>query len=269
MAYNRAGKNVNVEGFKLGKTGTILSVPTDNLNSVLYMFSPDWQRMRGASKFTDDQLLDALGEEDAEVKAKIRKKRQEEARKKQEEQRRRQREKEILDYSARVSGGFIEVKIGEDVQAMREAYRTHMDKLRDFLVNHSQKEADAAGLYNFTWDEWKRYYRKMHGLPEDGIRRIPFEGKKKERKVDWSARYALSMDELSKYGIEMSKDGPVMIPLDKAMQAASDLLKGAKTIYSVRDGLEVMRQGLASETSTLKKRREEGVPVGVVAPSAP
>ena len=37
------------------------------------------------------------------------------------------------------------------------------------------------GFRSYTWDEWKRYYRKMHGLPEDGIKRIPFEGKKKER----------------------------------------------------------------------------------------
>lgn len=34
--------------------------------------------------------------------------------------------------------------------------------------------ADKAGLYEYTWEDWKRYYRKMHGLPEDGIKRIPF-----------------------------------------------------------------------------------------------
>ena len=50
----------------------------------------------------------------------------------------------------------------------------------------------------------------------------------------------------------MSEEGPVMIPLDKAMAAASDILKGAKTIYAVRDGLEVMRRGLDSETQNLK-----------------
>ena len=34
-------------------------------------------------------------------------------------------------------------------------------------------------------------------------------------------------------------------------------------MYAIRDGLEVIRQGLASETGNLKKRREEGVPVAV------
>lgn len=104
----------------------------------------------------------------------------------------------------------------------------------------------------------------MHGLPEDGIKRIPFEGKRKERQIDWSTRYALSTEEMSKYGIEMSQDGPVMIPLDKAMAAASSIIKGAKTIHSIRDGLEIMRQGLSTETEKLKKQREEGVPAAVI-----
>ena len=147
-----------------------------------------------------------------------------------------------MDYSAKVDGGFIEVKIGEDVQAMEDSYRIHMKKRTQFLhAGHTDAEAEAAGLKDYTWDEWKRYYRKMHGLPEDGIKRIPFEGKRKQRQIDWSARYPMSVDELAKYGIEVSEDGPVMIPLDKAMKAAGSLLANAKTIYSIRDGLEVMR----------------------------
>ena len=54
-----------------------------------------------------------------------------------------------------------------------------------------------------------------------------------------------------------------MIPLEKAMAATSDLLNGAKTIYAIRDGLEVMSQGLKTEAGELKKRREEGVPAVV------
>ena len=104
----------------------------------------------------------------------------------------------------------------------------------------------------------------MHGLPEDGIKRIPFEGKKKEREIDWSARYPMSPDELAKYGIEASEGGPVMIPLDKAMEAAKSILGGAKTIYAIRDGLEIMRQGLEVETGELKRRREGGMPVAAV-----
>ena len=118
-------------------------------------------------------------------------------------------------------------------------------------------------MRSYTWSEWKRYYRKMHGLPEDGIKRIPLGVERKQRKIDWSARYPMSVAELAQYGIEMSEGGPVMIPLDKAMKAAGSLLQGAKTIYAVRDGLEVMRQGLATETSKLKERNKGGMPVAV------
>jgi len=169
-----------------------------------------------------------------------------------------------LDYSAKVEGGFIEVKVGEDLQAMEEAYKVHMSKRNEFLRSgHTSEEADKAGLVDYTWENWKKYYRKMHGLPEDGIKRIPFEGKRKERKINWEARYPMSVDELAQYGIEVSEDGPVMIPLDKAMKAASALLTGAKTIYSIRDGLEVMRQGLKTETNKLKEQNKGGVPMAV------
>ena len=40
----------------------------------------------------------------------------------------RKRQQEILDYSAKVEGGYIEVKIGEDETAMRDAWLLHMDK---------------------------------------------------------------------------------------------------------------------------------------------
>lgn len=114
------------------------------------------------------------------------------------------------------------------------------------------------GLIPYSWPDWKKYYRKMHGLPEDGIKRIPFEGKKKERKIDWGSRMALSMDELSKYGVKVSEDGPVMIPIETAMKITSDLLQKAKTVTSIRDGLEVMKLGLEDETKELKRKRENG-----------
>ena len=120
------------------------------------------------------------------------------------------------------------------------------------------------GLKNYTWEEWKKYYRKMHGMPEDGIKRIPINAKKRERKIDWEERFPLSAKELGKYGIEVSKEGPVMIPIDKAMEITNALLQEAKTIYSVRDGLEVMRNGLDSETKNLQKRRDGGSPFAVV-----
>lgn len=87
-----------------------------------------------------------------------------------------------MDYSAKVDGGFIEVKIGEDVDAMRQAWEMHQRKRTEFLhAGHTDAEAESAGLKDYTWEDWKKYYRKMHGLPEDGIKRIPFEGKRKQR----------------------------------------------------------------------------------------
>lgn len=55
-----------------------------------------------------------------------------------------------------------------------------------------------------------------------------------------------------------------MIPLDKAMKVANSLLSEAKSIYSIRDGLEVMSQGLKTETDKLKGVREGGVPAAVI-----
>lgn len=63
---------------------------------------------------------------------------------------------------------------------------------------------------------------------------------------------------MAKHGIQVSQDGPVMIPLDKAMAVSNSLLQGAKTIHSIRDGLEVMKEGLTNETQNLRKRREGG-----------
>lgn len=94
--------------------------------------------------------------------------------------------------------------MGEDVVAMQEAYALHQRKRAEFIrKGGSPKAADKAGLKDYTWEEWKPYYRKMHGLPADGIKRIPI-GKdlqKKPRDIDWSTRGALSAEEMGKYGI--------------------------------------------------------------------
>lgn len=231
----------------------------------MYMFSPEWKRVQGASKLSDDELLLEIDSHDRAARERLRKAKEAEERKKKAEAERKRREQAILDYSAKVEGGFIEVKIGEDVVAMEKAYALHMKK-RSKAINDGvdTDKLDAMGLKNYTWEQWKRYYRKMHGLPEDGIKRIPFEGKKKERQIDWSTRYPLSIEEMGKFGIEVSEDGPVMIPLDKAMEVANALLTGAKTVYSVRDGLEVMRKGLETESNKLKMQREGGQPVAVL-----
>lgn len=56
----------------------------------------------------------------------------------------------------------------------------------------------------------------------------------------------------------------MMISIDKAMSVASELFNGAKTIITIRDGLEVMRQGIDNETQDLKRRRGEGIPVALI-----
>ena len=263
-AFHNQGKVANKEGFKFTGTPSIIQIETDGLSQTLYMFSPEWRKYYNAVELNEDELMLAINKDDKAAQERIRKRQEAEAKKKAEEEAQRKREQQILDYSAKVEGGFIEVKVGEDVEAMRQAYALHMKKRMEFLNSgHTDEEAQKAGLKDYTWENWKRYYRKMHGLPEDGIKRIPFEGKRKERQINWEARYPMSVEELAQYGIEMSEDGPVMIPLDKAMKAAGSLLANAKTIYSVRDGLEIMRQGLKTETNRLKEQNKEGQPVAV------
>ena len=40
-----------------------------------------------------------------------------------------------MDYSAKVEGGFIEVKVGEDVTAMTDAWHLHQRKRRDLAAD--------------------------------------------------------------------------------------------------------------------------------------
>ena len=60
-----------------------------------------------------------------------------------------------------------------------------------------------------------------------------------------------------------------MIPADKAMQIAKSLFAAAKTVYSIRDGLEVMKMGLDHENAELKKRNANGPAVAAVGVPAP
>ena len=55
-----------------------------------------------------------------------------------------------------------------------------------------------------------------------------------------------------------------MIPADKAMEIAKSLFSTAKYVYSIRDGLEVMKMGIDSENEELKKRNKKGPPVAAV-----
>lgn len=53
-AYHSQGKEANVDGFTIGKQPSILKINTDSLNQIVYMFSPEWERMNGAAKLSDD-----------------------------------------------------------------------------------------------------------------------------------------------------------------------------------------------------------------------
>ena len=95
----------------------------------MYMFSPEWHKVQGASGKSDAEFMLEIAAEDEEANEKIRKVKEEEERKKEEERKQKEREQAILDYSAKVSNdGYIEIKMGEDIPAMREAWDIHMKK---------------------------------------------------------------------------------------------------------------------------------------------
>ena len=168
----------------------------------------------------------------------------------EEEARIKERERKILDYSVKVNSGKIEVKMGEDEDAMRQAWKIHMDARAAVASKYTNEELIAMGLGNYDWPAWKRYYRKKNGMPENGIKVIDFtsDWKNKKRNIVFAERAALSVQEMANLKLEYSKDGPVMIPMARAMEVASTLFNGRKTIYSIRDGLEVMKMGLVTET---------------------
>ena len=67
-----------------------------------------------------------------------------------------------------------EVGLENFEKKQREEYRTHMGKLREFLCDHTQAQADAAGLNNYTWEEWKEVH------PPSGKDIVASKAKKKE-----------------------------------------------------------------------------------------
>lgn len=91
--------------------------------------------MQGASKLSDDQLLLEIDAGDYKARERIRKAKEAEMAKKKAEELKKRREQAILDYSAKVSGGYIEVKVGEDLVAMEGAYKAHMNALSQFLAS--------------------------------------------------------------------------------------------------------------------------------------
>ena len=60
-AYHNQGEVANARGFNLGKKPSILKVETDGLSSEMFMFSPEWQKVQGASKISDMDLLAQIG----------------------------------------------------------------------------------------------------------------------------------------------------------------------------------------------------------------
>lgn len=133
QAYHNQGSQANIDGFNIGKKPSILQIKTDDLRQVMLMFSPEWLAVNGSSKVSDDELALAVDAQDKEAMERLRKAKEAEEAKKKEEEMRKKREQEILDYSAKVSGGFIEVKIGEDVQAMQDAWYAHQTKRQEAI----------------------------------------------------------------------------------------------------------------------------------------
>ena len=135
---------------------------------------------------------------------------------------------------------------------MWDEFKLYHKKRSEAEREYGSKRLQEMDFKNYTWEEWKRYYRKKNGHPEDGIKRIPFDGKRKERIIDWGPRRVFTKDEIAKYDIKMSKLGPIKIPIENAMRLAKELFDGAEQIHSIRDGLEAMRLGLSWATDDLK-----------------
>lgn len=114
-AYHNQGKQASKEGFNFTGTPSIIQIHTDGLSQTLYMFSPEWRKYNNATILNEDEIMLAINKDNKAVQKKIRKKKEAEEAKKREEEAQRRREQQILDYSAKVDGGFIEVKIGEDM----------------------------------------------------------------------------------------------------------------------------------------------------------
>ena len=91
-AYHNQGSFANRDGFNVGKTPSILKIPTDGLSSRLFMFSPEWQKMQGVSKLSDDELLLEIDQTDLAARERVRRAKEQERKKRQEEERRRRRE---------------------------------------------------------------------------------------------------------------------------------------------------------------------------------
>ena len=54
------------------KKPSILSIETDMLNQTMLLFSPEWQKVQGASKESDEELLMQIGIQDDKEREKTR-----------------------------------------------------------------------------------------------------------------------------------------------------------------------------------------------------
>ena len=132
--FNERGKvltgNDTISGMKFNPNGSpiIYNLPTDVSGVDILMFSDDWQRIMNAAPVSDAEAQLMVDRNNARAMKEVQRQERQKLLERKEEERKIQREKAILDYSAKVSGGFIEVKIGEDVVAMRDAWKLHWRK---------------------------------------------------------------------------------------------------------------------------------------------
>ena len=141
-AWRKDGKKADqAANFKIGKTPTVWNVDFEGLHRQVFMFSPEWDIINGRSGVTDDQLYELISKREMATSSqfaqqemeRIKQEKEEKQRQAEEEERQKQREQEIIDYSARLEGDEIVVKIVEDEEAMWKSYQLFNEN-RDKLI---------------------------------------------------------------------------------------------------------------------------------------
>lgn len=84
----------------------------------------------------------------------------------------------ISDMIAISDGVVIKVKDEHEDEVEHEVYMAYMNKRDDKMLKEhlTEDQLAEAGFPYYTYEDWKKKYRKDKGLPEDGLKRI--KGKK-------------------------------------------------------------------------------------------
>ena len=63
--YNSMGVEASNDGFSLGRKPTLIQIKANELSNTMYMFSPEWQKVQGAWKGRESELLLTIEEQDS------------------------------------------------------------------------------------------------------------------------------------------------------------------------------------------------------------